>query len=173
MQLTMSRAAIPMFKQYLTALTRTLDKAEGHAALHKIDPEALLKARLYPDMFPLASQVQFACDFAKGAVSRLAGVPVPSYEDNEKTFADLRARIAKTLAFINSIPAGDIDDSESRDVRMTFAGQPLAFKGEPYLIGFALPSFVFHVTTAYALLRHNGVEIGKADFLGDVPTVGT
>jgi hypothetical protein len=172
MPLSMSRAAIPMFNQYLTVLTRLLDKAEAHAARHKIDPEALLKARLYPDMFPLTSQVQFACDFAKGAAARLAGQPVPSYDDNERTFGDLKARIAKSLAYVNSIPAATIDGSEESDIRMIFGGQPLAFKGEPYLIGFALPSLIFHVTTAYALLRHNGVEIGKADFLGDVPTLG-
>jgi len=171
MSLTMSGASVPMFNQYLVALAHLLEKAEAHAQAGKIDPSALLQARLFPDMFPLTSQVQFACDFAKGAVARLAGVPVPSYEDNEKSFAELKARIAKTLDFVNSIEANRIDGSESRDIRMMFAGQPLAFKGEPYLIGFALPSFVFHVTTAFGILRHNGVNIGKADFLGNVPVL--
>lgn len=171
MTLSMSRAAIPMFNQYLTALSRLLDKAEAQAACNKIDPETLLKARLHPDMFPFTSQVQFACDFAKGAAARLAGQPVPSYDDNERTFAELKRRVAKTLAYINSIPAAAIDGSEESHVRLVFGGQPLAFRGETYLIGFALPSFIFHVTTAYALLRHNGVEVGKADFLGDMATI--
>ncbi len=171
MSLTMSGASVPMFNQYLGALSKILDKAEAHALSRKIDPNALLQVRLFPDMFPLTSQVQFACDFAKGAVARLAGVAVPSYEDNEKSFAELRARIAKTLDFVNSIDASRINGSETRDVRLTFGGQPLTFKGEQYLFGFAIPSMIFHVTTAFAILRHNGVEIGKADFLGNVPVV--
>lgn len=171
MSLTMSGASVPMFNQYLTALSHLLDKAEAHARSRKIDPNVLLQARLYPDMFPLTSQVQFACDFAKGAVARLAGIPVPSYEDKEKSFAELKARIAKTLEFVSSIEASRVDSSETRDIKMTFAGQPLAFKGEPYLIGFVLPSFVFHITMAFGILRHNGVNIGKADFLGNVPVL--
>lgn len=171
MSLTMSGASVPMFNQYLTALSRLLDKAEAHALAREIDPNALLQARLFSDMFPLTSQVQFACDFAKGAVARLSGISVPSYEDNEKSFAELKARIARTLEFVNSIDASRIDGSETRDIRMNFAGQPLDFKSEPYLIGFALPSFIFHVTTAFGILRHNGVEIGKADFLGKVPVI--
>lgn len=172
MSLTMSGASVPMFNQYLGALSKIFDKAEAHALSRKIDLNALLQARLFPDMFPLTSQVQFACDFAKGAVARLAGVAVPSYEDNEKSFAELRARIAKTLDFLNSIEASRINGSETRDIRLSFGGQPLAFKGEAYLIGFALPSMIFHVTAAFAILRHNGVEIGKADFLGNVPVMG-
>ena len=169
MSLTMSRAAIPMFVQYLTNLSNMLDKAETHAASRKIDPAALLGARLYPDMYPLTRQVQFSCDFAKGAVARLAGIPVPSYQDNEKSFAELRGRIAKTLDFINSVDASQIDGSETRDVTLNFGGRVLAFKGEAYLVGFAIPSVIFHVTTAYAILRHNGVEVGKASFLGQMP----
>jgi hypothetical protein len=169
MSLTMSRASIPMFVQYLTNLSNILDVAEAHAASRKIQPAALLGARLYPDMFPLTGQVQFACDFAKGAAARLAGIPVPSYEDNETSFAELRGRIAKTLDFITSVDASSIDGSETRDIRLNFGGRPLAFKGEAYLIGFAIPSMIFHVTAAYAILRHNGVEIGKASFLGAMP----
>jgi hypothetical protein len=165
----MSRASIPMFNQCLTALSHVLDKAEAHAAARKIDPAALLGARLYPDMFPLTRQVQTACDFAKGTVARLVGLPVPAYEDNETSFAELRARIAKTLDFIGSVDASLIDGSETRDVSMTIGGKPVVFKGEPYLIGFAIPNMLFHVTAAYAILRHNGVEIGKTDFLGAVP----
>ena len=169
MSLTMSRASVPMFVQYLTNLSSLLDVAEAHAASRKIDPAALLGARLFPDMYPLTSQVQFACDFAKGAAARLAGIPAPSYQDNEKSFAELRARIAKTLAFIELVDASLIDGSETRDVKLNFGGRALAFKGEGYLIGYAIPSMIFHVTAAYAILRHNGVEIGKASFLGPMP----
>jgi hypothetical protein len=166
MTITLSNALVPMSVQYLTSLSKVLDKAEIHAAKRKIDPDALLNARLFPDMFPLTSQVQFACDFAKGAAARLAGIEVPSYEDNEKTFAELRARIAKTLAFIQSIDPARIDGSEERDISMMFGNTPLKLKGQAYLLSFALPSMIFHVTIGYAILRHNGVEIGKLDFLG-------
>jgi hypothetical protein len=168
MNLTMSRASIPVFRRYLTALSRVLDKAEEHARVRKIEPSALLTARLYPDMFSLTSQVQFACDFAKGAAARLADVPVPAYRDDETSFEALRARIAKTLNFISSIDPGRIAGSESRAIAMRFGPDDLAFAGEGYLIEFALPSVVFHVTMAYAILRHNGIEIGKHDFLGGV-----
>jgi uncharacterized protein len=169
MSQTMSRASIPMFVQYLTNLSNLLDKAEAHAANRKIDPAALLGARLYPDMFPLTGQVQLACDFAKGAAARLAGIPVPSYEDSETSFAELRARIAKTLDFIGLVDASLIDGSETRCIRMNSGGRAVALKGEAYLIGYAIPNVIFHVTTAYAILRHNGVEIGKASFLGPMP----
>ncbi len=170
-QISMSSASFPMFAQILNALTKVLDKAEAHAASRKIDPAALLNARLYPDMFPLTSQVQFTCDFAKGAAARLSGAEVPVYEDNEKTFADLKARIAKTLALLRSIPQEKIDGSEGRDISMKFGGNPLKFKGQPYLVGFVIPNMLFHATAAYAILRHNGVELGKADFLGEVPVL--
>lgn len=171
MPITMSRAALPLFNQLLDALARVLEKAEAHAAARKIDPSALSGARLYPDMFPLTRQVQTACDFAKGTVARLAGVPVPAFEDNETSFAELRARIAKTLDFIGSVDARQIDGSETRDISLTLGGKPVALKGEPYLIGFAIPNMLFHVTAAYAILRHNGVELGKADFLGVLPVL--
>jgi hypothetical protein len=164
----MSRASIPMFRRYLTALSRVLGKAEEHARQHNIEPLTLLAARLYPDMFSLTSQVQSACDFAKGATARLAGVTVPSFRDDETSFEALRARVARTLDFIASIDPGRIDGSESRDIQMRFGGNDLAFTGERYLIEFALPSMIFHTAIAYALLRHNGIEIGKNDFLGGI-----
>jgi hypothetical protein len=162
----MSHASIPMFRRYLTALSRVLDKAEEQAKARKIEPSTLLNARLYPDMFSLTSQVQSACDFAKGAIARLAGVAVPSFRDDETSFEALRARIAKTLDVIASIDPDQIDGSETRHIAMKFGGADLAFSGERYLIEFALPSMIFHTSIAYAILRHNGIDIGKSDFLG-------
>lgn len=167
-QITMHSASVPMFTQVLTTLSRVLDKAEAHATSRKITPAALLEARLFPDMYPMTSQVQFTCDFAKGAVARLAGVAVPRFEDHETTFDELRARIAKTLAFIQSVDAASINGSEDRDIELKFGDKQLKFKGREYLVGFAIPSMVFHMTIAYAILRHNGVELGKADFLGEL-----
>lgn len=164
----MASASVPMFTQILTTLSKVLDKAEAHVANRKIEPAALLNARLFPDMYPMINQIQSTCDFAKGAVSRLAGVDVPRFEDNEKTFDELRARIAKTLAFIESIEAASINGSEDRDIELKFGGKRLKFKGREYLVGFVIPSMVFHMTIAYAILRHNGVELGKADFLGEL-----
>lgn len=167
MTISMYAASVPVFKQMLNSLSDVLSKAETHAAEKKIDPNALLQARLYPDMFPLIRQVQIASDFAKGVTARLAGIDVPSHEDNEQGFADLKARIAKTLAFIDSIQPGQIDGSEQREI-VTQAGTPKEkrFTGQSYLINYGLPHFFFHVTTAYALLRHNGVEVGKRDYIG-------
>lgn len=167
-QITMHDASVPMFTQILTTLSKVLDKAEAHAISRKITPAALLEARLFPDMYPMTSQVQSTCDFAKGAVARLAGADVPRFEDNEKTFDELRARIAKTLAFIESVEAASINGSEGRDIELKFGDKQLNFKGREYLVGFAIPSMVFHMTIAYANLRHNGVELGKADFLGEL-----
>lgn len=169
MAISMYQASVPAFVQMLNALSGVLDKAEAHATARKIDPSVLLGARLFPDMFPLTRQVQIACDFAKGASARLAGVDVPSYEDNEKTFAELRARITRTIAFVQSLEAAQIDGSEGRDVAIKIAGNPVTFKGQAYLVGFALPNFYFHLTTAYAILRHNGIELSKRDFVGQVP----
>jgi hypothetical protein len=166
MTLTMSHASIPLFRRYLTALSRVLDKAEEQAKARKIDPSTLLNARLFPDMFSLTSQVQSACDFAKGAAARLAGVAVPSFRDDEASFEALRARIAKTLDVIGAIDPARIDGSETRDIAMKFGGNDLAFTGERYLIEFALPNMIFHTSIAYAILRHNGIDIGKSDFLG-------
>lgn len=166
MTISMYTASAPVFKQLLGSLSAVLAKAETHANAKKIDPAALTEARLFPDMFPLRRQVLIAADFAKGACARLAGVEVPKYEDNEQSFAELQARIAKTLAFIDTLSAAQIDGSEERDISFTVAGQPREFKGQTYLLHYALPNFYFHLTTAYAILRHNGVELGKRDFIG-------
>jgi uncharacterized protein len=164
--ISMSSASVPVFQQMLGALSGVLDKAEAFATAKKIDPSVILGLRLVPDMFALSRQVQIACDFAKGTVARLAAVENPSYADTEKSFADLRERIAKTLAFINSVPAASIDGSEARDITMKVGPTEMHFKGQPYLVSFALPNFYFHVTTAYAILRANGVELGKFDYVG-------
>ena len=162
----MYQASAPRFVNMLNNLSALLDKAEAHAQSKKIDPAALTAFRLYPDMFPLTRQVQIACDAAKGAVARLAGREIPKHEDTEQTFADLKARIAKTVEFIRSVPAREIDGSEDRAVTLKLRGQDTTFKGADFLLAFAWPNFYFHVTTAYNILRHNGVEIGKRDFLG-------
>ncbi|TFW16519.1 DUF1993 domain-containing protein [Massilia arenosa] len=166
MSFSMYSASVPVFKQILTSLSSILQKAEAHCTERKIDPAALLQARLYPDMFPMLRQVLIACDFAKGAAARLAGVEVPKYEDNEVSFADLQARIAKTIAFIESVPRADIEESAGRTITLTSGGTTREFVGQAYLVHYALAHFYFHATTAYDLLRHNGVEIGKKDFIG-------
>lgn len=168
-RITMHNAAMPAFTQYLDALSKLLDKAENHAQRLKIEADVLLKARLYPDMYPLTNQVQFACDFAKGAVARLGGIEVSVFDDNEKSFGELRSRIAKTLNFIRSVEPEKLERTEARDISLRFGGQPLKFKGRPYLTGFALPSMLFHISIAYAILRQSGVDVGKADFFGNVP----
>ena len=167
MTLSMYQASVPVFKQLLGGLSAVLAKAEAHAAAKKIEPNALLQARLYPDMFALLRQVQVACDFAKSVSARLAGVEVPGFEDKEQTFADLQARIAKTLAFIDSITPAQIEGSEARHI-VTQAGTPKEkiFTGHSYLFNYGLPHFFFHTSTAYAVLRHNGVEVGKKDYIG-------
>jgi hypothetical protein len=166
MSLSMYTASVPVFRQVLGSLAAILEKAEAHADLKKIEPEALLQARLFPDMFPLLRQVQVAADFAKGTVARLGGVEVPRYDDVESDFAGLRARIAKTLAFIDSVPREAIEAGLDRDVTVGTGANQRQFKGQPYLLHYALPNFYFHATTAYDILRHNGVEIGKKDFIG-------
>jgi len=168
MSLSMYQASVPVFQRTLGALDAILDKAAAYAEERKIDPAVLLSARLYPDMFALTRQVQIATDHAKGAPARLAGVAVPSFEDNEKTFPELKARIGKTLNFIGTLKPGQIDGSEARDISLKAGPQELSFKGQDYLLFFALPNFYFHATTAFAILRHNGVSIGKLDFLGGV-----
>jgi hypothetical protein len=163
----MYTASVPVFRQVLGSLAAILEKAESHADLKKIDHQALLQARLFPDMFPLLRQVQIAADFAKGTVARLGGVEVPRYEDVEQDFAGLQARIAKTLAFIDSVPRDAIEEGIDREITVGSAANPREFKGgQPYLLHYSLPHFYFHATTAYAILRHNGVEIGKKDFIG-------
>jgi len=164
--LSMAQASIPVFMQQLTTLSGLIDKAIEHCRTKGANSADLVTARLAPDMFPFSRQVQIATDHAKGAAARLSGRENPKYEDTETTFEELKARIAKTLAFIKSVPAAEIDGSEERDVTITVAGQPRTLKGQRYLLHNALPNFFFHVTTAYDILRNKGVEIGKRDFMG-------
>lgn len=162
-------ASVPMFTKMLEALDRILAKTGKHVEARKIEPDALLQARLFPDMFAFVRQVQIACDFAKSVPARLAAVEVPSYEDNERTFADLHERIAKTLKFIGAIDAAKFAGAEGREIVLR-PGTPRERRfggGESYLFEYGIPQFFFHVTTAYALLRHNGVELGKADYMGE------
>ena len=166
MPLSMHSASVPIYLTMLGNLSKWLDKAVAHAQARKFDPDTLLTARLAPDMLSLAKQVQIACDTAKFGVARLAGVDAPVFEDTESTVAQLKERIAKTVAFVQGVPAAQVDGSEAKPVSVPVRGRdPLQFTGEQYLKHFALPNFFFHVTTAYALLRHNGVELGKADYL--------
>ena len=160
-------ASIPVFKQMLGGLQDVLTKAEAHVVAKKIDPNALLQARLFPDMFPLLRQVQVATDFAKSVSARLAGVEVPKLEDTEQSFADLQARIATVLAFIEGLDEAGFEDAATREI-VTQAGTPKEkrFTGQSYLLNYGLPHFFFHTTTAYAILRHNGVEVGKKDYIG-------
>jgi uncharacterized protein len=166
MTISMYQASAPAFTRMLTQLKVIVDKAAATAAAKKVDESVYLTARLYPDMLPMGRQIHIACDFAKGCCARLAGLEVPKYDDNEVTFADFQARIDKTIAYVATISAAQIDGQEDRDINITIAGKPVTFKGLPYLVHFALPNFYFHLTTAYAILRHNGVDIGKGDFLG-------
>ena len=160
-------SSIPVFKQMLGGLADVLRKAEAHAEAKKIDPAALLQARLFPDMFSLLRQVQVASDFAKSVAARLAGVTPPTLDDKEQTFADLQARIATVLAFINGLSPDQFTDAATREI-ITQAGTPREkrFDGQTYLLHYGLPHFFFHVTTAYDLLRHNGVELSKKDYIG-------
>jgi hypothetical protein len=160
-------ASVPVIKQMLASLSDVLAKAEAHAHENKIDPNALLQARLFPDMFPLTRQVQIACDFGKSIPSRLAGVDVPAYDDSEQTFAELQARIARTLAFIDGLDPAGFDGSEDQPIVLR-PGTPKerSIGGQAYLLNYGLPQFFFHVTTAYDILRHAGVDLAKKDFLG-------
>jgi uncharacterized protein len=164
----MYQASVPVFLQMLNNLSAILEKAEAYAGNRKVDPEILINYRLAPDMLPFVRQIQIAADLAKGAVARLAGVEVPKHDDTEKTFADLKARIAKTVAFVESFRPDDIDGSEDRDISLTLGEHTMSFKGQPYLVHFVLPNFYFHCTTAYDILRHCGVELGKRDFIGTI-----
>ena len=167
MPLSMHQASVPVFQQLLGSLDALLATAETHATERKIDPNALLQARLYPDMFPLLRQVQIACDFAKGVSARLAAAEVPVHDDTEQSFADLRALVARTVAFIGTLAPAAFEGAESREIVLR-PGTPKERRltGNTYLLHYGLPQFFFHVTTAYALLRHNGVEVGKRDFMG-------
>ncbi|GLZ86788.1 hypothetical protein Pres01_28390 [Metapseudomonas resinovorans] len=168
MSLSMYEASIPVLARMLGNLSNILKKAEANAQARGIDPKVFIESRLAPDMYALARQVQVASDMAKGCAARLAGVEVPSWADTETTFEELQARIAKTQMFIKDIDAGKLDGSEDRTVVLKMRSGDMSFSGRDYLLGFALPNFYFHITTAYAILRHNGVDVGKLDFLGGV-----
>ena len=159
--------SVPVFRQMLSALKTILAQANAQATGKSIEADAYLQARLYPDMFPLVKQVQIAADFARGVSARLAGVEVPSYEGKEKSFADLDALLSLTLAFLDAVPASGFEGSEVKDIVLR-PGTPKEKKmnGEAYLAHYGLPQFFFHVTTAYAILRHNGLAIGKRDYMG-------
>ena len=159
--------SVPVFKQMLGGLQAVLTKAEAHATAKKIDPDALLQARLFPDMFPLLRQVQVASDFAKSVAARLANVEVPKLDDHEKTFAELQTRITWVLSFLDGLDASQFEGADTREV-VTQAGTPKEkrFSGQSYLLNYGLPHFFFHTTTAYAILRHNGVEVSKKDYIG-------
>ncbi len=170
MSYSLSQASIPVFEIALTALSGVIDKALAFQAAKKLDPATLPLFRLAPDMFTLTRQVQVACDQAKNGGARLAGVEPPKFEDNEKTLEDIKARVAKTLDFVKSLDKAKIDAAANREI--TFPLGPVnkgAMKGDDYLTHFVLPNFYFHCTAAYAILRHCGVEVGKRDFLGQIP----
>ena len=172
--MSISSASIPVFEVGLNALSVILDKAEAHAEAKKIDPTVLLNARLFPDMFPLTRQVQIACDQAKNGAARLAGLEPPKHEDNEKTFAELKARIAKALAYVKTLDAKAIDAAADRQVTFPLGPNNKGhMKGADFLNHFVLPNFYFHLTTAYDILRHCGLEVGKRDFLGAIPLTMT
>jgi uncharacterized protein len=167
MHISMYQASVPRFVNILGNLSKILDKAQAHVDAKKIDAAALPNYRLFPDMLPMTTQVQIACDSAKGVVARLAGVDIPVFEDNEKTLADLSARIAKTIAFIQGVPAAKIDGTEDKQILIKRGDKETRYTGIQFLLGHAVPNFYFHVTTTYNILRHNGVEIGKRDYLGN------
>jgi len=166
MSISMYQSSVPVFVRLLTALSANLDKTAAHAAEKKIDPAAYLQARLYPDMYPLAKQVQVATDFAKNCVSRLAGLDPPKFDDTETTFPELKARIERTIGFLNNFKPALIDGSEDKTIAFKMGPRDVSFSGTDYLLALSMPNFYFHVTTAYAILRHNGVPIGKRDFIG-------
>jgi hypothetical protein len=168
MAISMYDISIPAFKRGLTNLSTLLDKAAAHAAEKKFDSVVLVQLRLFPDMLALSSQVQIACDMAKGAAARLAGVEIPKHDDTEVTLDDLKARIAKTLAFLDTITPGALQGAETRPVVLKTASRTLNFTGLSYLTDFVLPNLYFHVSIAYALLRSSGIDIGKRDYLGKI-----
>jgi hypothetical protein len=164
---TMYTNSVPVFKQLLTALKAILAQADAHAVANSIEPDAFLQARLYPNMLPLVKQVQIAADFARGISARLSGVDVPIYEGKEKSFADLDVLLTRTMEFLDSVKSSTFDGSDTKEIVLR-PGTPKEKKlsGQAYLSNYGLPQFLFHVTTAYAILRHNGLNIGKRDFMG-------
>ena len=167
MTISMYQASVPRFVNILGNLSNILDKAQAHIDAKKIADASLTAYRLFPDMLPMTTQVQIACDAAKGVVARLAGVAIPAFEDNEATLADLKTRVAKTIAFIQTITPAQIDGTEDKDITIKRGEKETHYKGMQFLLGHAIPNFYFHVSTTYNILRHNGVEIGKRDFLGN------
>ncbi|QKO21314.1 DUF1993 family protein [Rhodoferax sp. BAB1] len=167
MTLSMYQASVPRFINTLGNLSAILDKAQAHVDAKKLDETALTGFRLYPDMLPLARQVMIVTDTAKGLAARLAGVDIPVYEDTEKTLAELKARIAKTIAYLQTFQPAQIDGTEDKEIVIKRGDKETRYTGQQFLLGHAVPNFYFHVTTTYAILRHNGVEIGKRDYLGN------
>jgi hypothetical protein len=166
MAISLYDVSIPVFTLSLNNLSAILDKAESHGDAKKVDPKVIPQTRLIVDMLPLSAQIQIACDTAKGAAARLAGVQAPKHEDTEATLAELKARVAKTLGFIKTIKPEQLQGAETREVVLQLPQTTLKFTGLNYLTNFALPNFFFHMTMAYALLRKNGIDLGKRDFLG-------
>ena len=166
MTISMYQASVPTFVRMLNNLTAILEKAAAQAEAKKWDAAVLINARLYPDMLPFVQQIQIATDGAKGGAARLAGQEPPKFEDNEKTFSDLIARVRKTIDYLNTLTPAQIDGSEGRAITLQMRNNTLTLQGLPYLLNRVLPNFYFHVTTAYDILRHNGVELGKQDYLG-------
>lgn len=167
MSLSMYQASLPVFIRMLTNLSAILDKAEAYATTKKIDPAVLISSRLAPDMFPLSRQIQIATDGVKGCAARLAGVEIPSFADTESTFAELQARIKKTVDFLKTFKPEQIDGTEEKPIHLKVGGRELDFTGQVYLLHFVLPNLFFHTATAYGILRHNGLDIGKVDYLGN------
>ena len=169
MKISVHALSVDVFAHSLASLSVLLEKAAGYAAAKKFDPAVLFNARLAPDMFPLSKQVQIACDLAKNSVARLAGLEPPRFEDNEKTIEELRARVARTIDYIKGVPANALEGSEDRDIKVPAGPERvLEFKGLAFLQRWAIPNVFFHITAAYSILRHNGVEVGKRDFLGAI-----
>ncbi|MBL0318133.1 MAG: DUF1993 domain-containing protein [Alphaproteobacteria bacterium] len=166
MSLSMYQASIPVFIRMLGHLNDILAKGEAHATAKKIDPSVFINARLAPDMFALARQIQITTDGVKGCAARLAGIDIPRYEDTETTFSELYARINKTIDFLKTVTAQQIDGTEEKQIKLKVGPRELEFKGQAYLLNFVIPNFYFHLVTTYGILRHNGVDIGKMDFLG-------
>ena len=162
----MYQVSVPQLKKMLVNLTTILTKAEEHAVAKGIDSKVLVEARLFPDMFPLAKQVQIACDQVKFGLARLASVEAPKFDDTESTLAQLKERIAKTIAFMDSIKPEQIDCTETKEIKFSIKEWSFEFVGEQYVLTWIIPNFYFHITTAYNILRHNGVELGKTDYLG-------
>ena len=167
MTISMYQASVPRFVNILGNLSNILEKAQAHVEAKKIDGATLTNYRLYPDMLPMIVQVQIACDTAKGVVARLAGIDIPVFEDNEKTLPELKARVAKTIAFIQTITPAQVDGTEDKAIVTKRGDKETHYKGMQFLLGHATPNFYFHISMAYAILRHNGVEIGKRDYLGN------